>query len=543
MARMIPQAFPPDTVSVAERKLFQAMASNLDDDFTVIHSFPWLDDRQRFMQEGECDFLVLHPEKGMLSVETKSGGVEFDSQSQSWRRTDGSQLKKDPFKQAQASVHFLDSLLRRDVAGWQTASPPFGHAVVLPDADRVTGMLPAHVSAEILVLARELGHLQAKLEKALRHYRKPVSRLNRELFDRVVGRLLPQFQITRSLCSQFDDQKEALFRLTRQQVQTLLAMSDNRRLLVEGCAGSGKTALALEHAKRMSRDGAQVLLLCFNIPLANWMRTTLESEDPRIDVFHFHGLCEHVVRAASGEWIVPEEDKSRFWDDDAAELLDQALDGYFDRYDAIIVDEGQDFIQEWWIPIERLLADPTEGYLHIFHDPKQNIFARDNGFPFAEPSMRLKYNCRNTQQIAAFASRVGQVTCESAEFIVDGIQPIEHSVPSDEDERRETSRILHDLTEREGIAPSRIMIVGRHRFERSPYSGMSNLNGVPIIDESSGQASANGVRYATIYRFKGLETDCAILTGFSRPEPGTSAPELYVAASRAKLLLHVMYRE
>ncbi len=105
-----------------------------------------------------------------------------------------------------------------------------------------------------------------------------------------------------------------------------------------------------------------------------------------------------------------------------------------------------------------------------------------------------------------------------------------------------TGDTLQDLITREHIDPQRIVIIGRYRFENSPFADNSNLKGIRIVDESTGAIHQDAVRYATLYRFKGLETDCAILTGFRRPKSEQRSRELYVAASRAKMLLHLMYR-
>jgi hypothetical protein len=94
-----------------------------------------------------------------------------------------------------------------------------------------------------------------------------------------------------------------------------------------------------------------------------------------------------------------------------------------------------------------------------------------------------------------------------------------------------------------GLSPNRIVIVGSRRYENSPYANRDELAGIRLVDEASGENDHDGIRYATIYRFKGLEADCAILSGFSRPAPEQSNCELYCAASRAKLMLHILYRK
>ncbi|QDU36963.1 Nuclease-related domain protein [Maioricimonas rarisocia] len=543
MARMIPSIWPHETLSSAERRLYNALEEQLDDDFTVIHSLPWLDETRKIFQQGECDFLVLHPEHGLLVLEAKSGGVNYDGPSRTWLRPGGGRLNKDPFLQAQESVHHFNRLLRREVSGWSQSNPPFGYAVVFPEADQILGRLPPHVTPQLIIAEPDMDCLQDRMVSLLQHFRKPKSRMSGDVYRAAIERLLPEFQIVRSLSSQLDDQERGLARLTAEQIRLLEAMDGNLRLLVEGCAGSGKTLLALEKSMRLAHEGKRVLLLCFNIPLADWLRKRVGEAGLPIDVFHFHGLCEHVVRATGGTFEVPADAGSSFWEEEAADMLSQSLPGFAKRYDAVIVDEGQDFCAHWWIPIEELLENPDEGQLYIFHDPEQNIFNRENGFPFASPNLRLRVNCRNTHQIASFVNEMAGLQSRPADFCVPGSEPVEHVVASDEEELQEASRTLQELVEVEKVDPQRIVIIGRRRLENSPYAGATLLDGLRIASEVDAIADGAAIRYATIYRFKGLEADCAVLTGFRRPADGIPSRELYVAASRAKMLLHVMYRE
>ena len=248
------------------------------------------------------------------------------------------------------------------------------------------------------------------------------------------------------------------------------------------------------------------------------------------------------MKATGGKFVVPTAgDPSHFYDVTAAELLLESIDSYPDRYDAIIVDEAQDFSTDWWIPIEALLADATTGHFYIFHDPEQNIFKRANQMPFTQPSMLLDVNCRNKNRIADYVNALADIDADSAGFVADGITPVEHVVSSTEEEIEVTGDTLQALITREYIDPQRIVIIGRYRFANSPFAGNSILKGIPIVDEASGSIPQDAVRYATLYRFTGLENDCAILSGFRRTHTDERSRELYVAASRAKMLLHLMY--
>jgi hypothetical protein len=546
MAHMIPSVFAPDTVSVAERRFFVTLSEQLDDDFTVIHSVPWLKVNSRRLQQGECDFLILHPVFGMLSIEVKPGDVHHDGTSGLWRRKDGSSLHKDPYLQAQQSSAALNEILRQRVRSWADSRMAYGHAVVFSEADHIQGQLPPHALPMITILHGDTSRLQKTIQNILAHYGKPQEKPKPELISRLVGSLRQEFQLVQTFSGQVQRQEDGLRRLTEQQVDMLSMMRDNNRLLIRGCAGSGKTLLALEKATRLCLEGQRVLLLCYNIPLAEWLRSRVKSDGLSIDVFHFHDLCQHLADSAGLKFDAPTDKKlqSKFYDHVAPDLFAQAVNcGAGPRYDAVIVDEGQDFIAEWWLPIEDLLVDKRKGTMYIFYDPEQNLFRRDFGFLVDEAKLTLDRNCRNTNQIAKFVRTLTTTEMESADFNVEGFAPQEHTLGSIEEELAKTEAIVRDLVRKKGLSPNRIVIVGSRRYENSPYANRDELAGIRLVDEASGENDHGGIRYATIYRFKGLEADCAILSGFSRPAPEQSNCELYCAASRAKLMLHILYRK
>ena len=59
-----------------------------------------------------------------------------------------------------------------------------------------------------------------------------------------------------------------------------------------------------------------------------------------------------------------------------------------DRFDAIIVDEGQDFADGWWVTLEELLVNPEDGILFVFYDDNQRIFDQRGSYPVPPPHHR-----------------------------------------------------------------------------------------------------------------------------------------------------------
>ncbi|MEO2016230.1 MAG: NERD domain-containing protein [Fuerstiella sp.] len=543
---MIPSVFAPDTVSVAERRFFVILSEQLDDDFTVIHSVPWLKVNSRRLRQGECDFLILHPVFGMLAIEVKPGDVHYDGMSELWRRKDGSSLGKDPYHQSQRSSAALNEILRQRVRAWSEMKLAHGFAVVFSEADQIQGRLPPHALPLITILHADTLRLQERIQSILAHYGDPLQKPRPDLIENVVASLRQEFQLIQTFSGQLERQEDGLRRLTARQIEVLSLMRDTKRLLIRGCAGSGKTLLALEKATCLSQQGQRVLLLCYNIPLADWLRSRVENEGLSVDVFHFHGLCQHLAGSAGLSFNVPTDSEllTEFYDHEAPDLFSQAVScGAGPRYDAVIVDEGQDFIAEWWLPIEDLIAEKHSGTMYIFYDPEQNIFRRDFGFLVDEAKLTLDRNCRNTNQIAKYVRTLTATEMESAEFSVEGFAPQEYVLGSVEEELATAETIISEVVRKKGLSPDRVVIVGRHRYENSPYANCADLAGIRLTDESCGDSDSNAIRYATIFRFKGLEADCVILSGFRRPSNDHSNCELYCAASRAKLMLHVLYRE
>jgi superfamily I DNA and RNA helicase len=357
--------------------------------------------------------------------------------------------------------------------------------------------------------------------------------------------LRPEFQLVQRFSTQLAMLEDDFDRLTKEQVRVLDWLKETRRLLVRGCAGSGKTVLALEKAIRLARDGKRVLLLCYNIPLAEWLRSRVKHEGLDIVVQHFHGLCQLAAEAAGLPFPVPDKPEllTEFYDLEAPALLEAALKtAALEKFDAIIVDEGQDFMPEWWILIEELLEDPKTGLLYVFYDPDQNIFGRQFGFLMDEAKLTLDRVCRNSRQITGFINGLAGTQHLPADFSIDGPLPEVHEVDSEAAERERVERIIRSLVQGKGVAPERIVVIGKRRRANSSLAGVKVLAGFPLVDEASAQEYTGKIRYATIYRFKGLEADCVVLLGFQKPVEGQVDRLQYCAASRAKSMLLAVYR-
>ena len=226
--------------------------------------------------------------------------------------------------------------------------------------------------------------------------------------------------------------------------------------------------LAMARAKRFAEEGKRTLFLCYNKGLADWL-TALVPDKLRqnFSVYHFHKLCSEWCWAGGIPFHVPADDDGAFWRDDAADLLDRAIDRISTRFDAVVVDEAQDFFPNWWMPIELLNTFAEDGPLYVFCDPAQNLFV-DTTLVFPELSVRysLPTNCRNTQRIAATCGRVRGIEIAVRKEAPEGVDPKVEIVPEGERQRAACEQQIRQWLSSGKLKPNQVAVLSPRRQAR-----------------------------------------------------------------------------
>ena len=194
---------------------------------------------------------------------------------------------------------------------------------------------------------------------------------------RIVRRLVQlmrgDFDAVSSMKDAVEQTEQTIKALTEEQYAVLDSLEDNDRILVNGLAGTGKTVLALEAARRACQTGASVLLLCFNKLLGEWINGEVSgipsSEGGAIRAVHIHGLMREIVGHT-----VPIGDGRDYWQ---KELPEQALLRLWEnenakKFDVLIVDEAQDILRAEYLDVmsELLVGGLAGGKWLIFGDFK-----------------------------------------------------------------------------------------------------------------------------------------------------------------------------
>lgn len=530
MALMIPAEPPEETQSAAEWTLHPVLRDRLDSHYTVFHSFHTLTpDPDGVLHEGEVDFLIFDPRQGCLILEVKSGQVIYNGREGRWL-LNGMPMH-DPFAQARSGRYKVADLLQR-----RLGRPPrcgFAYAVCFPHTMEEPAALPPQAERAILLTAGDLDRLQVRVQQVFAASGAAGRQLSEKESEQLRYALMPMCEYGVRLPDRLGLEQKQLFALTEEQCRMLDFIRLKRQALIRGCAGSGKTSMAIKKARELALEGKSVLLLAFNQLIGRQLAAGVAGLEGVV-AGTYHGYCMDRLKEAGR---LPEgEPTGDYFNRVIPEAFYDLASSEERRYDAIIVDEGQDFRTEFWVTITCLLRD--NGLFYIFYDPDQNVFGTEMDFPIQDAPCLLEENCRNTKAICEYVGRHTSQPVRSMSRSPGGLPVEEYLLPSAAGRRRKVGAILHHLVNEEGLAPERIVILGGHRLEGTSLPPGSMAGGFTVAD---GDEDAPGtIRYYTYMKFKGCEADAVILLDVNPSDARWSDRAIYTTASRARHLLYVI---
>ena len=554
MARMIPDVDPSQLQHTSEEPVYVALRDQLGDEYVVLHSYPWLRPwRGEALVEGEADFLVLHPSRGLLVLEVKGGeSIRYDGYRWIRETKDGPREFQDPFKQAQRNMHaLLDIAKERSGNRIRKHDLVHGYAVVFPHLD-YEGSPPPHADKAIIISRRNLPFMEQAIETAFEAWTDEPRSLPRDRYSMLLNDcLMPKFRVFRPVGPDISQVSDRLLELTETQAQVFMGLYVQDRVLVEGVAGSGKTFLAVHRALAFAREGKKTLFVCFNKELSAWIRrqvqedpTTVEFRD-LLTVKHFHGLAADLA-AEAGIDFQPADGGPRteaFWNDEVPDLMEQAIidldmDDRDVRFDAIVVDEAQDFSIGWWYALTQSLLSESTGPLYAFIDPNQSL-RTEVQWPDVQFAARFKLtiNCRNTRRIAVASASVIDLEPHVFPRAPSGNALRVLRASSAKQQKGLVMQELRSLLQRHDVAASQIAVIGPAAKKNGSLSDLTEIDGVPIVTSAEEWRDGLGVLVTTARSFKGLEAEVVLLydlDGFGRL---FRLEDLYVACTRAKVLL------
>ena len=523
-ARSVPVS--PTFVTVSEHEVWLRAVRQLDG-CTLLANFR-LSDRHK---DHEVDLVALMPDSGIVTVEVKGSHVWYDAH-QGWLiQRDGKPQRIDPVGQARDACYALRNYVEADPRWGSRGRLRWGHHIVLPRTQLHDGFATPDCPRWQVSGANDLEALGQRLWDTTSLYRRDARLPTSDDINLVCEILSGRNQPVRDLVAIADDRQALADRLTMEQSNLLNVTRLLNRVEIRGGAGSGKTVLAMRQAKDLAsgRGGGarqRVGVVCYSYGLAEYLRRELlvgsRGKRPA-----FVGTFEDLGRS----WGVPitgDRQDSRFWEMELpARMAEAALsldDGA--RFDAIIIDEAQDFADDWWTPLLNSLRDEQVGGLYAYSDENQRVFARFGRPPVAMVPLLLDHNLRNTRQIGESFVPLAPTSME----LRGGDGPEVSFVPARVSEALEVADEQVEALLEEGWRPKDIALItmgARHpvQAERQQTMGFAGY-----WDDFW---SNDDIFYGHVLGFKGMERRAVVLCVNEDGTRDRGRERLYVGLSRA----------
>jgi hypothetical protein len=553
MARFIPPKLTADA-PLSERVVHKALG-DLPEPWVVLSNIPMgLFGRPR-PEMAELDFLLIHPQKGLCVLEVKGGKLEV--QEGTWYQTsqNGEQhtLRRSPFAQANSQHFELQKFLWKHLP---VRTDAMAHAVALPDCI-VDGSLGPDAPRGITVDRRDLQSVEAAVLRAMKVWKTRASLTEADV-EHIVALLKPSAELTVVLAAEVAMTEEGLQRETRRQVlfsesqaQAYESLLRRQRLVVVGEAGTGKTVLAIERAKRLSETGMKTLLLCHRGAVAALMRTAIGGQAKRrldpsaledLSITPFAELVSVLAEASGRDGQATSGPHLPNW-------LLAAVEDVGLQFDALVVDEAQEFTQDQLETLLFMLSDPDESPVYLFADPFQHSAAfsgsrlyRDQrrgrynwAPPEGMPLVSLVDNVRNSKPIAR---TIGHFLSEQQSVAsVAGPDPEVVVCPRQKVVDTALGRVKQLLTEqRFGANQVLVVAVDVDKSELVRAAGRVSLDLVDVSGVFRFPLPPTDMRIAigTPDDVQGLEAEIVVVLLVAAELTRAVVRDVYVAASRAR---------
>lgn len=546
MVTFIPPYMGEEIKSNAERKMYDVLQEMDLKNAYVLHSLGL--PRHRSKIYGEIDFVVVC-ERGVACLEIKGGRVECrDGQ---WTFIDryGTERQKPegPFAQVTGNMFSLRDVLKKHFdRNPHMKNLLMASGVVFPD---ITFYSDSQEIIPEIVYDRSTEDISSYMNAVFdywqaRQHREP-SKLSPSDIREIVQFLRADFCFIPSLNDRLEQVEKHLVRLTAEQAQLMDALGMNDHLIVEGGAGTGKTLLAAEYARKQVEQGRKVLYLTYNKNLAHHVVHALPETD-LLKVVNIHALF--------GEYVpvdVPmmKENPQRYFAeilpevfyDHISNLEQESLDKL--QYDLLVMDEGQDILKPIYLySLDCLLKGGLEkGRWVVFYDEKQNIYnpeyqdGMDILQSYAHTSFRLFVNCRNTVQIGTYSAKASGVAFGG--FLRENGEEVGRiSYADDHDFAGKIKELLKTLRGG-GVSMGDVTFLSPKRYQNSKLSKA----GVAVNELKDGFVpDEKRPVYATIQGFKGLDAKVVILCDVDALRREKFSQYMYIAGTRARTLLYIV---
>jgi len=533
-----PEFFPEDRKNeIAEKKVFDQL-KRISDSYDIFYSRKFVTDGVGKKPEYEVDFIIAIPEKAIICLEVKGGVINYSGARDEWTQNSRIMSKR-PDSQASSASHALirgfSELIGDMAIGW---------GLCFPDGDLSSKALPTSIDSNQIIDQLGVLHIDKALEYLFDFVKKQNSHrqgARRWMYNKFKTQLLRDIGFVQVLSTRVKYNERNFIELTNTQINVFNRLKGNKNIITTGPAGSGKTIIAKTLAKDLLDNNQKVLFLCFNRTLANKIRYDFDRNETGIEVATFHSFARKIIDTYNTAWWKENSTSEDFWELDVPVKLEECLPFYQAKFDAIIIDEGQDFKELWFELIFSLGKKGSSK--HIFMDQMQDIFGHYTKIPSEESFIKynLPENCRNTKTIVNYLSEVVSKNIETFDNSPEGEEVVIKSFKNQTEQQTYLLDEIKSLTREQGISPEQILVLLNSSKADSCLGATIKAGKLEIKAlDNKGRFQRDAVNYTTINTFKGLEADIVFIVDTDKIPLKQKHEKLYTEASRARHKLYVL---
>ena len=527
MAQLFPTDFEIAQLEPSEQQVVQAFLEQLEDSWIVVPNIPITVDHQ----DSEIDIALVSADRGIVLVEVKGGKITVTEGQ--WK-SNSNKIKNPAQQVLKAKYQLIKRLggLKLNLDGIFIT-----HAVAFPDiVDFPTEGVGTDCPRDMVFTKTDLQ----RADLAINHFLREHGPVPQERVNAVLRALRPDITDIHVDGRYVKGTSQRITKVSYDRLGPSIGLDENLRIFVRGAAGTGKTFLASRWATRAIRRGERTLFVCYNRflgeEIARRMNATADEQEnlPMLRVGSFHAVANGILgtfRPAVPHGV-SEEESQEFWDTAHAKALIENKQFISERYDTIIIDEGQDFKASWVQALEGFLEDPENGRLYVAADEKQTIFGDEWVAPKGFTTMTLTKNIRNTRRISSLVQQLGGA--ESMDTSPTGPEVTVQRVGGIKETRKAIAKAIDTAVTDMGIPYSQVIVLVPHRADRDEL--LAEPVGEVTLCRWSDRDEDNIV-CETIHSTKGLERSAVIVVNRDEAPDATLT---YVGTSRAVAFLAVI---
>jgi hypothetical protein len=517
MAVMHPESLECYSCTKTEELFYNALREQLEERYHVFYSIRWIDkDTNGVRLDSECDFLVFDPSFGFITIEVK-GGSNIDIEGDKWVLIEEYKgyepskrvLKCSPFKQAEKSMRHFHDYFEKEYN--QQFKGTYGYAAAFPSF-KINTNLEHNSIPDITIDLRDMNSLSEKINNIFHYWKKTLNIVipfSSEQKSKFIDTIHKRISLSAAAGALIPIKKKEFDKIDFVQDSVIDMLSNYRKAQIIGGAGTGKTYIAAKKALRCWTYGYKTLYLSCNYELTRYVaRNLIKNEEIQCKTY-------------------------------------QEISHVSDTFDAIIIDEGQDFNTAMAEEVKLHLEDNEKSILYVLSDQEQNIFSThyNDNFDIELPPFILRYNIRNTGEIYDYAKKTTNLGKETIANSLQGVKPEIIETYTQNQAVSELNFIINKLLNDEDVSNKSLVIIADSDYSHSILAKEKYIGKYKISFNDLCDTNFDEICFKTIDEFKGLEADVVIYLKnkyTDLPETETMKYRDYVALTRARYYLYVL---